>query len=290
MYQKDILRDYIKESELRVFNDKIKVRLSKELAIKYDQGIYNNYFKNMDKYFNMIGNLNIKYLGNANPILYIYIVPDDNYAELLKIPSIFDSGTGGGKPVPCYDLEGFNKALGISQNLCEKFSNIENISRVENEIHELSHIIHNQFFSKNSIISEGFAEALPLYALGLEEQFEEHRTALKNMKEEQIYTAQELLNSERNNTYGSEALLPDKSCSFRLSYISSYLFVRGCLEKISQTFNIKKEETIQHFLEIVKQSNSTNEWLIFDIADAINIPRDTLLNGKEMQKDILKKI
>ena len=36
MYQEDYLRNYIKESELTVFNDRIKVRLSRELAIKYD--------------------------------------------------------------------------------------------------------------------------------------------------------------------------------------------------------------------------------------------------------------
>ena len=32
MYQKDVLREYISKSELRVFSEKIKVRLSKELA------------------------------------------------------------------------------------------------------------------------------------------------------------------------------------------------------------------------------------------------------------------
>ena len=43
MYQEDYLRNYIKESELRVFNDRIKVRLSSELAIKYDLGVYTNF-------------------------------------------------------------------------------------------------------------------------------------------------------------------------------------------------------------------------------------------------------
>ena len=35
MYQKDILREYVSKSELRVFSEKIKVRLSKELVEKY---------------------------------------------------------------------------------------------------------------------------------------------------------------------------------------------------------------------------------------------------------------
>lgn len=32
MYKKDMLKEYINNSELRVFNSRIKVRLSKELA------------------------------------------------------------------------------------------------------------------------------------------------------------------------------------------------------------------------------------------------------------------
>lgn len=82
MYKKNIMREYIKNSELRIFNDRIKVRLSKELAIKYDNGCYYIYLNNMYKCFQMIDRLNIKFPGNAHPILYVYIVPDDNYAEL----------------------------------------------------------------------------------------------------------------------------------------------------------------------------------------------------------------
>ena len=48
MYKKNILKEYISKSELRVFNDKIKVRLSKELAKKYDAGSYTNYLNNYD--------------------------------------------------------------------------------------------------------------------------------------------------------------------------------------------------------------------------------------------------
>ena len=37
MYERDELREYIKNSELRIFNKKIKIRLSSELAKKYDK-------------------------------------------------------------------------------------------------------------------------------------------------------------------------------------------------------------------------------------------------------------
>lgn len=291
MYKKNMMREYIKNSELRVFSDRIKVRLSKELAVKYDNGCYHNYLNNMNKYFQMIDTLNIQYPGNAHPILYVYIVPDDCYVELLNFPAVFDKGKGGGKPVRCYDLDGFTSAYGLSQNMLEnRLFEETDISKIENEIHELAHIVHSPFFYKNQIICEGFAEALALYALGFEERFDEHKNSLIRLSEEQVFSAQEILNSEKNHSYGVEVVLPNKSCSFRLSYISSYLFVRGCLETIVKKYNLSKEQSIQHFLEIFKGSECFNEYLIYDIADALDLPREELLNGKKMQLEILQSL
>ena len=291
MYQKDVLREYIKKSELRLFSDKIKVRLSKDLALKYDQGHYQNYLKNIQKCFDMINTLNIQYPGNAKPILYVYIVPDENYAKLLKIPNYYNTGNSGGKPVTCYDLDGFNAAYGISQNMAEdKVFETFNISKLENELHELSHIIHSEFFSTNPTICEGFAETLPLYALDLEEKFESHRNAITGLNEKQIYSVQELLNSEKDGTFGKNSIFPNYSCSFNLSYISSYLFVRSCVEEFLKKYNLSKEKSIQYFLEFIKQSTYRDEWLIFDIANALNFPQKELLNGKQMQLKLLKSL
>ena len=242
----------------------------------------------MQKYLDMIDTLNIQYPGNAHPVLYVYIVPDNSYSELLRIPKIFDKGAGGGKPVPCYDLDGFNSAYGLSQNILENRPEEETkISRIENEIHELSHIVHSQFFSTHQTICEGFAETLPLYALDFEEIFDEHRNTIIELDESQIISAQELLNSEKKGIYGAGEVLPNRSCSFRFSYISSYLLVRGCVETIAEKNNFSKAQAIQKFLEIVKQSNCSNEWLIYDIANSIGIPQDELLNGKHLQMKVL---
>ena len=94
MYQEDYLRNYIKESELRVFNDRIKVRLSRGLAIKYDLGVYTNFLTRIENEMKMLDKLKIKYPANAKPILYIYVVPDDNYKCLLyflKIKRVVES-------------------------------------------------------------------------------------------------------------------------------------------------------------------------------------------------------
>lgn len=290
MYEKNKLKEYIKNSELRVFNKDIKVRLSKELAIKYDKGYYNEYLNNISKYIKMIKKLNIKYPGNAKPVLYVYIVPDNNYRELLGIPGKYDNGKAGGKPVMCYDLDGFSSAYGLSQNILENKNKETDISKVENEIHELSHIVHSQFFNKNLIISEGFAEALPLYGLNMEKDFTEHKNALLNLEEEQILSVQEILKLEKDGTFGIETILQNKTCSFRISYISSYLFVRGCMEIIAKKFDLKKEDAVQRFLEIVRESEYINEWLIFDIADALDLSREELLNGKQIELEVLKSL
>ena len=291
MYQKDLLKDYISKSELRVFSDKIKVRLSKELAKKYDNGSYTNYLNNIQKYLEEIETIGIKYPANAHPILYIYIVPDDNYGQLLRIPDSFYNGNGGGRQVTCYDLDGFHYAYGISQNILEYYSQKKNIiSEIVNDIHELTHMVHSLFFSLHSTICEGLAEAVPLYVLEYEKKFTEHRDILAKMDESQILTAREMLDSERKGNFGEEAILTNRTCSFRLSYISAYLLVRGCIETIVKKSKISKAQAIQRFLEMLKQSDYTNEWLFWDIADTIGIPKDVLLDGKEIQMKALNSI
>lgn len=119
--------------------------------------------------------------------------------------------------------------------------------------------------------------------MGFEKIFDEHRNVIIELDESQILSAQELLNSEKEGTYGAESILPNRSCSFRFSYVSSYLLVRGCVETISEKNGFSEAQSIQYFLEIVKQSNCVNEWLIYDIANAIGLPQEELLNGKQLR-------
>ena len=284
------LRDYIKEAELRDYNGKIKVKLSKDLAQKYDQGVYDEYLSEMETIWNLIGRIGIKYPGNSKPEFYLYIVPDEDYTEILGIPEIFNNGKSGGKPVACQELDGFNYAYGTSQNLCENFRKPSNKMSFENKVHELAHLVHGEFFTESSIFGEGFAEAFALYTLGIEDNFFEHKKVLMTIDVDKIYTVQELINQERNKSFGKEALSENKSCSFRLSYISSYLFVRGLMEKIEEKFNLNRNDSAQYFLEMIRQSNYNNEWLIYDIADHLGISREELLNTKSMQIGVIKRL
>lgn len=51
-------------------------------------------------------------------LICIYI--HRNFIKLLSVPLLFTKDQkGGGRPVKCYDLDGFNLAYGVSQNLLE---------------------------------------------------------------------------------------------------------------------------------------------------------------------------
>lgn len=290
MYQKSLLKEYIKNTELRVYKDTINIRLNSDLAKKYDNGIYNNYLEHMYEYYQNILSLNILLPSNAKPKLYFYIVPDENYSELLGTPKKYDSGKGSGKPVICYDLDGYKCAYGISTGLCEKFPSSPSIMREENSVHELAHLIQIQFYTRNAIISEGLAEAIPLYVMDYESIFEEHNDIVSNLSESEVYSPKEILDSERDDSFGITSSFKGKSCSFRYSYISSYLFVRGCLEKIVNDNNCSKKDALQYFLNLLYQSNYSHEWIIYHIADNIGVDKDDLLDSKEIQLEAINSI
>ena len=134
-----------------------------------------------------------------------------------------------------------------------------------------------------------FSQTIPLYILDLQKQFTSHTEALIKLDEKQILTAKELL-EEDNYTFGITEILPNKTCSFKLSYISSYLFVRGCIKRIEEKYKINKVDSLQKFLEMLYSSNYINAWLIFDIADFLGLDRNQLLTGKELQLSVLEDI
>lgn len=287
-YQVNKLKTYVDESELIIINKDLRIRLSKTLLEKYHQGLYDNGLAQMLDHIKQVKNLGLKYPANANPIFYIYVVPDENFRELLEFPSYRDY-KGGGKPVYSYDLDSFNTAYGISNNMLENKKDMK-VMQVVNSIHEFTHLVHSMFFNKDRLLSEGFAEALPLYTMDYESSFDEHREMLKTLTEDQILTAGELIDLAEHNEFNIGAIIPGKSCGFDFSYISSYLFVRGCLETIAIKFKLDRSEATQKFLEIVRSSKNTHQWLIYDIANAIDIAKEELLDGKQMQLKVIKEL
>ena len=65
-----------------------------------------------------------------------------------------------------------------------------------------------------------------------EERFDKHREVLLNLKEEDILTVAQMFEQMNNKEFGKETSNTKGSCSFRYSYISSYLLIRGCLNSV----------------------------------------------------------
>lgn len=84
--------------------------------------------------------------------------------------------------------------------------------------------------------------------------------------------------------------MSNKTCSFRLSYISSYLFVRGCIKRIEEKYKTDKIKSLQIFLGMLYSSKYTSTWLICDIADFLELDRNQLLNCKDLQLAVLNDI
>ena len=291
MYKKNLLREYIQDSSLRTFKDLIYVRLSKELAKNYDNWLYNNYLNCLYDSYKQLLSLNLKQPYNWIPNLYVYIVPDDNYTELLSYPAKYNKWTGWGRPVKCYDLDWYIQAYGVSQNLCTNYPEKPTIPRIENNIHELTHIICGQFtYYKWTTINEWLAETVPLYILDYEKLFTEHRDAILSLKQEDIFTALELFSSEKDNSFGTTSIYPKKTCSFRYSYMSSYLFVRWLLEAIEEIKWLSKVWALQYFLELLKNSEYSRERLILDISDILWLNSDEIMEWKIIQNKAILSI
>lgn len=289
-YQKNLLREYIQNSCLRIFNNLIYIRLSKDLAENYDKWLYNNYINSMHNAYKELLSLGLKQPWNWTPNLYVYIVPDDNYAKLLSYPEKYNKWTGGWRPIKSYDIDGYLQAYGVSQNLCVNYSKEPTISRIENNIHELTHIICNQFAYKWTTISEWLAETVPLYVLDYEKSFIAHRDAILSLKQDDIFTALELFSSEKDNSFWMTSIYPNRTCSFRYSYISSYLFVRWLLETIVEIKWLSKIWALQYFLELLKNSDYRRDWLMLDICDDLWLDSDTIIKWKIMQNKAILSI
>ena len=290
MYQKNLLRKYVQNSCLRIFNEIIYIRLSEDLAKNYDNWLYNNYINSIYNAYKQLLSLELKQPCNGIPNLYVYIVPDDNYSELLSYPKKYNKWIGWGRPVKCYDLDWYIQAYGVTQNLCINYPEKPIISKIENNIHELTHIICGQFAYKWATISEWLSETVPLYILDYENLFPEHKDAILSLKQNDIFTASELFNSENDNSFWTTSIYTNKTCSFRYSYMSSYLFIRWLLETIVEIKWFSKVWALQCLLELLKNSEYGKEWLIADISDELWLNPNKIIKWKIMQNKAILSI
>lgn len=277
----DLLREYIENSEKRIITDGVFfARMSKSIAKKFDSGVYDVMLCQHKKCIRELKKLNIKYSANAKPKFYVYIVPDENFTELLQYP--YKNRKGGGRPVPSYDFDSFNSAYGTSQNRMIDSEKIE-ITKHINLVHEYAHLIHHQFGFGAQMFGEGFAEMIPWYALEYEKKVPEHFASMKSM--EKIYTANELLES-----VSFSDTVSGKTCSFQPSYMSSYLWTRAVVEHIRKKYKLSRFDSVQKFLELYNLTTYGKQWFIMELAEILDMDSDKLLNSVDYQIEELQKI
>ena len=272
------LKEYIDNSVTKTFNNRLKVRLSEELSKKYDNGDYDEYLTHVSKCIEIIDSLDIIYPALAKPTFYIYIVPLEK-SNLLNIPKNFDNNKGSAKPVSSFDIDGYNSAYGVTENIAlrKEF----NIYHESSTIHELIHLVASMFFNKDRYINEGIAEAVPLYILGYENKWIEHKNMISNIEKEDILTVKELIEQNKSNTYGDKGIDGTSICSYRYSYISSYLICAYILDKI---------RSVQTLFELLRSSKSWNEYLAYEIANTLDLDVKEFIEGKRYQLEYLNKL
>ncbi|MEI3508567.1 MAG: hypothetical protein V8R01_05635 [Bacilli bacterium] len=55
--------------------------MSEEIFKNYENGEYDEAIESVKEYVKEIESVKIKYPGRANPIFYIYVVPNENFME-----------------------------------------------------------------------------------------------------------------------------------------------------------------------------------------------------------------
>lgn len=284
-----ILKKYLETTVLIEINPSLKIRLGRNMLENFKRGSYTTKIEAFAKIMREVDALGIRYPNGEQPCMYIYLVPNEDFATYLNYPESLRDRKGGGKPVPSFESDGFKTAYGASENVFFEASE-PNIMEYLNHAHEIGHLIHSMFWSKDEFICEGFAEAIILYTMEYEEIFGMHIEALDRLTEKDIFTTRELMNLSDRDDFHMKPIVPNASCSFELPYISSYLFVRGCIEHIVKTEGIDKIAATQRFLEVVGQTEYYGESLLEHLSKHLNIPYEELLDGHALQMRTLQRI
>lgn len=287
MYSK--LKEYLKDSVVVEISEIVCMRLSKELLKKYIDGKYDKRIDSIKKTIAELESIGLVYPSNARPKYYIYVVPDEEFRELLDYPSSIVT-SGGAKSVPCYDLDGFPSAYGVSSNCMERMIEREETEHI-NDIHEFAHLAFSIFFHNHSrFISEGLAECAPLYGLDYESTTAFHRRALSALQKDDIMSAKKLTELENSNNFHTPHITDHPSVSFEIGYVSSYLFVRSCLDRLEDKENCDKRASLQKLLELLRTTVYYDELLIYEIAHNLDLSPKELLYETNLQWNTLQKL
>ena len=274
----EALRDYLKDSELRIADKNLHIRMSPELAKKYDAGAYDFVVAEQLDCIRELMALNL--LPDKSKKFYIYLVPDDRLVELLMYP--YKDAESGGRPVRCFDDDGLSYAHGSSQNLFLRQEKRKTNGHV-NDLHEYSHLIQGEYATKDLFFNEGFAELLPWYVLNYERKTLPH---IMTVLDTDIYSASNMLG--RKDVYRD--VVAGRTISFQKSYISAYIFMRTIIEKIEEKYNLDKVGAAKFWLQWIAETKLNCGLLVTEFANKLGLNAEKLLYTTDYQKEVLQKM
>ncbi len=156
-------------------------------------------------------------------------------------------------------------------------------------IHELSHVLHGgYFFSELGWVGEGFAEMVPYYLMGKENEDVKHQTAIINLKEKEMVTL-DFLADFGCFAFGKPS--PEESVQDLKTYQSLYLWMIGYIKHVEK-IHAKDDKfkatslLLEKFSEVAGISDfneKMNKLAAFISTPESKISADELVKGKMLQ-------
>ncbi len=233
------VQDFAKHSEIRIVRNDLRIRMLPDAAKDYDMGMYHEAIDMWQNLVKEIRTIDLVYPNGAQPVFYVYFVPDDFYKNT-------DFANILGKAEYSVDKEVFIRTLCyLQKTLTDKTQNDKtNIFNRVAKLHELSHCVHSNFGEQTRFFDEGIAEAIPWYILGYERRIPTHLKWMRALPK--MYSIQDY----RDNLVPYNEKLGPKICSYRSGYVSAYLLVRAIISNIKKKFKISPCAALQKFLDL----------------------------------------
>lgn len=274
----EALQDYIKNSELRIADENLCIRMSPDLAQKYDAGVYD---AAVAEHVGCVRELMaLDLLPDKSKKFYIYLIPDgENVPSLLNFP--YKDAKRGGCPVTCFDKDGLKRAYGVSESTFYKACNVRGHVM---KLHEFVHLVQTEYKEKHQLISEGIAELVPWYLLDYDNQ--DIKGHVKVCSITDIYAATNLLGIK--DVFLDRA--SNSTASFQKSYISAYVFMRTVVEKMEAKYSLDKVRAVKLLLQWIAETKLNSGLLVMDFATRLGLNAEKLLYTTEYQKEVLQKM
>lgn len=253
-------------------SDNLLIKMPRDIYKKYKAAGAENFIKIISKNIETVLQINIDY--PQKPVFTFMVLHEgEEFKKMAGGP--FESGMAGMRCCP--------GALAIDEAYFLNFKNTYDIGL----IHELAHIMHGMFFELGRI-SEGFAEIIPFYILGLED--ETQKEIIRNLKPEEIYTVAAL--QKGGMFQDKENSAKRMRAQHRKTYISMYLWMRGYLQALEKQRNIDKIEALNIVLaEFQKAGNMPNSQERNNhIAALIGLSPETVFRSAALQLAARKEI